>query len=272
MHHGAARDEGQIRAVLQQFGLVGREPPARHPLRRNPAARRADIDRSVMPRSPDQRLFHLPGIGRTDHRQLGQGPQPGEILDGMLGGAKVAASHAARLAGQLCVHVGIGDVGRDLFQRPTGQKARGCRDERHFAAVGQTGRHPDHHRFGNTEIDKTVGEFLLETAAFRRPDRVIDHHHNAGIGLGQCEQSGGESIAAIVQADSVGGGSVGGGSVGHQTNSCMAVADCAAFGTPWCQAAAFSIKDTPLPLTVSAITHSGLVCGCAWSSTASRPG
>ena len=93
-----------------------------------------------------------------------------------------------------------------------------------------------------TEIDRTAGVFLLEAAAIRRSEREIDHNNSAGIGLGRYGRSGGEGIAAIVRADS--GGSVGGGNVGHQTNSCMAVADGAAFGSPWWQTAASAMLCT----------------------------
>ena len=44
------------------------------------------------------------------------GAQPGDVFDGVVGGAEFAVGHAGAHAAELDVAVGIGDVGLDLLE------------------------------------------------------------------------------------------------------------------------------------------------------------
>ncbi len=148
------------------------------------------------------------------------------------------------------------------------QRRRGC--ARHCQASADA----DHHLLGDADVDQAVGEALLEAVQLGRSDGVVHDGDDAGSASARCSSVATQAFAAILQPGDGGGGSC------HQTSSSMAWAYCASFGTPWCQAATFSMKETPLPLTVLAITQRGLVPGAAprgqegggsWPSTRGRP-
>ncbi len=74
---------------------------------------------------------------------------PGQILDRVMGWAKLAIGHTAAHAAQFHVLVGIGEVGLDLFQAASGEERRRATHERNQTAVRQSRADADHVLLGD---------------------------------------------------------------------------------------------------------------------------
>ena len=253
MHGRAASDDRHVMTLPHQFRLARPDHPGGHIQIRHRHAAQAQIDRTVMHRRPFHRRWRFPRIGRRDDGQGVQRPQPGDIFNRMVRRPQLAIIHARGLRDQLHIETSVSDVCLDLFQRAAGQKARGAGHERNLPAIRQSRANPDHTLLGDADSDHAVRIFLLKAVELGRADRVIDHRDDAGIFGSQSLQGGDPGVPAILETNGAGG------CMGHQTNSSIAWANCAALGMPWCQFALFSMNETPLPLTVLAITANGAV-------------
>ncbi len=169
-----------------------------------------------------------------------------------MGRPELAVTDARRLADELHVGVGIGDVGLDLLERTSGEEARSGADERDLAAVGQAGADADHVLLGDADVDRALGPALAEAGELGRADAVVDddrrcasrarRRHRAQQRRRRGSRTGRMRGLAALMPDST-------------PSSPDRIAP--RLGTPWCQPTWSSMKDTPLPLIVCAITHSG---------------
>jgi hypothetical protein len=120
-----------------------------------------------MLRRPGDRRGGLDPVSRCDHRNIRQRPDPGEILDRVVGGAKLAIGHPRTDPDKLHVGPGIGNIGLDLLERAPGQERRGSADIRHLSAVRQAGAHADHVLFGDADIDQAIRKPVAEPDKLR---------------------------------------------------------------------------------------------------------
>lgn len=171
----------------------------------------------------------------------------------MVGGSELAVGHARALPTQQNVGLAVGDVGLDLLQGAAGEKRGGGADEGNHPTVGQPGSDADKVLFGDADVDAALRKFLAEPDQIARSDRVVTHDNDARVLIGQGDELLGERLSAVE------GGGLGDGGSGHLlVNSCTACVTCSLEGTLWCHSTRFSMKDTPLPLTVLAMTATGL--------------
>ena len=112
-------------------------------------------------------------------------------------GAEFAIGDARRLADELHVGVGIGDVDLDLFERAGGEEAGRGADEGNLAAIGEPRADADHVLLGDADIDHALGKALLEAGELRRADAVVDDGDDALVALGDVLQRRGECVAAV---------------------------------------------------------------------------
>ena len=137
--HRPRGDDGDVVPVRQLDGLAGPEGRAgrRDVGHREPGD--AQVARTRVGRGPADRGDRLDGVGRHDHREVGDGAQPGQVFDRVMRRAELAVGHTGALPAQHHVRLAVGDVGLDLLEGPAGQEGRGRADEGDQAAVGQPG-------------------------------------------------------------------------------------------------------------------------------------
>src|SRR6202042_938449 len=99
-------------------------------------------------RGPADCLGGLEGVGWYDDREVGDGPQPGQVLDRVMRRAQLAVGQARALPAQDDACLAIGHVRLDLLERPAGEEWRG--GDAHEILLGD----PD--------IDHPVRELSLE--------------------------------------------------------------------------------------------------------------
>ena len=165
--------------------------------------------------------------------------------------AELSVGHAGALPAQHDVDVAVGRVGLDLLERAAGQERRGGRDEGQQAAVGQAGADADEVLLGDADVDQPLGELLAEADEVARADGVVADGDDALVLARQRDQLLRERLAAVVRLGVLR-------NEGHRESSWIAASTCWASGTLWCHSTRSSMKDTPLPLIVWAITATGL--------------
>ena len=137
--HRPGGDDRDVVPVSQLDGLAGQEGRAG---RRNVGHREpgdAQVARTEVSRGPADSLDRLGGVRRYDHREVGDGAQPGQIFDRVMRRAEFPVGHAGALPAQDNARLTVGDVNLDLLERPAGQEGRSGADEGDQAAVGQPG-------------------------------------------------------------------------------------------------------------------------------------
>src|SRR5271165_4768932 len=156
-HHGARGDNGGAVAgsdldtaaedELSLFRADGRDgmPPD------------AQVGRAVVARRPPHGGAGLAGIRGDDDRQAGDGAKPGEVLDGMVGGAEFPVGHSRTLPAEDDMGAAVGDVGLDLFQGAAGEERGGRADEGDHPAVGEARADPDKILLGDADVDSRLG-------------------------------------------------------------------------------------------------------------------
>ena len=191
-------------------------------------------------------------IGRHDDAEPVDGPQPAQILDRVVRRPESTIGHARTYAAKHDREAVVGDVDLDLLERPTGQEGTSAADERYESAVGETRADADHVLFGDADIDEPFGEQLLEADQIAGADAVVADSDDALVGLGEFDQRLGEGDSAVE------------GWRGFWTRAFIirvpssASSICSRVGTLWCHSTRSSMKDTPLPLMVLAMTQRGL--------------
>src|SRR5262249_216013 len=91
-------------------------------------------------------------------------------------------------------------------------------------------------------------KLLAKGHQIARAHGVVAHGDDARIAPREREELLGEGLPAVVR-------------LAHEPvsrSSSSAAATCGAVGTLWCHSTRFSMKETPFPFTVSAMTVSGL--------------
>ena len=122
--HDPAGDDGDVGSLAKRLGLADLEPGVVGTRQlRNAEPGDAQEHRSFVRRSRLDGLSGLPRVRRHDDREIGQEPQPGHVLDRVMGRPKLAVSNARRLADELHVGVAVSDVGLDLLEGAGGEEA-----------------------------------------------------------------------------------------------------------------------------------------------------
>src|SRR5271165_1092149 len=250
-HHGARGDNGGAVAgsdldtaaedELSLFRADGRDgmPPD------------AQVGRAVVARRPPHGGAGLAGIRGDDDRQAGDGAKPGEVLDGMVGGAEFPVGHSRTLPAEDDMGAAVGDVGLDLFQGAAGEERGGRADEGDHPAVGEARADPDKILLGDADVDEPAGKLLPESHQVAGADRIVADGDDALVLPGQRDEFLSECLTAVV------GGGVEDCLRGHAVSSSRAARIWSGLGTLWCHSTRSSMKDTPLPFVVLAMTHTG---------------
>jgi hypothetical protein len=157
-----------------------------------------------------------------------------------------AGAHAA----EHDVYVAVRDVDLDLLESASCQEWCGPADEGYEARPGKTCGHPHHVLLRNADVDETFGEFICEGDEVAGTHGVVADHDDSGVSSGELGEGLGEGLSAVVEPGVVVGDA-------HRASSAMAASNSARKGTRLCHSTRFSMKLTPLPLTVLAITQVG---------------
>jgi hypothetical protein len=126
------------------------------------------------------------------------GPQPRDVLNGVVRGTELAVRHSWAHAAQLHIAVRVRDISFDLLQCTGGEKAGSRGNERDTAAIGQAGCDTDHVLLSNTDIDQAVGKGSLECIELAGTDRVVDNANDAVVFMRELGQGLNVGIAAVV--------------------------------------------------------------------------
>ena len=119
---------------------------------------------------------HRPGlvrIGGHDDGQVRDGAQPGQVFDGVVGGAEFTLGHPRALPAENNTCLAVCDVRLDLLQSATREEGSRSADEGDHPAVGETGADPDEVLLGDPDVDQPVREFLPELRQIARAHRVV---------------------------------------------------------------------------------------------------
>src|SRR5262249_2556732 len=146
----------------------------------------------------------------------------------------------------LHVEVWLCDVHADLVVRVLREDREGAGEDRE-AHRRQTGGAREHVLLGDAELEPAVRKLVLEATRRGRCAEVGVDHDDVEAFVLEANQRGAKGLTSR-------GGC--GSRDGHASapSSCIAAANCSAFGAaPW-KPGLFSMKETPLPLVVSKIT------------------
>ena len=153
--HGPGRDHSDIRAVAQPGGhTVGKRPVSGHRRYFEPAD--AQEDRRGRCGRPTHRSAGLGRVGRHHDAEAGDRPQPGQVLDRVVGGTEFAVRDAGAHAAEHDRGLAVGDVRLDLLERPAGEERRRRANERHVSAERQPGADADHLLLGDAHVDQPI--------------------------------------------------------------------------------------------------------------------
>ena len=98
-----------------------------------------------------------------------------------MGRPKFAIGHSRTHAAQNDRKTVVCNVHLDLLQRAPRQERRRSANERNETAIGEASGDPDHVLLGDPDIDKTLGEHLLELHKIARADAVVADCDDARI-------------------------------------------------------------------------------------------
>src|SRR5690606_18816528 len=222
----------------------------------------------VLPRQPqvcgplvvgeiaDHRL-RLHVVCRLDHRHRRQRPHQGDVLQALLRVTVVADRDAGVGADDADVGLGIRDRDADLVVTAGDEAGEGA-GEGDLAAKRQPGGGPEHVRLLDSHLEEAIGELLPEELGLGRLGEVGVQDDDVLALLAEPHQRLAECLpGCLLDAHDL-------------FSSSMARAACSAFGATPCQSTTPSMKETPLPLTVFAMTKVGLPLVACASSMARR--
>ena len=198
--HDPAGDDGDVASFTKRLGFADFEPGvvgARQLW--NAKSSDAKEHRPFMRRGRLHGLSGLPRVRGRNDGEIGQEPQPGHVLDRVMGGPEFSVSDARRLPDELHVRIRVSHVGLDLLQGAGGEEARGGAHKRDLAAIGEPGADADHVLLGDADIDRALRPPLAEAAELGRSNAVVDDDHDPVVALGNLVERGGEGVAAIEQ-------------------------------------------------------------------------
>lgn len=98
-----------------------------------------------------------------------------------MGRPKFAIGHSRTYAAKNDRKTVVCSVDLDLLQRAPRQERRRSANERNETAISEASGDPDHVLFGDADVDKTLGEQLLELHKVTRPDAVVADCDDARI-------------------------------------------------------------------------------------------
>ena len=227
----ARTDEGDVVSVQQGIGLAEFEM----------AVLTVDVPGFA---ASDAYVHGLRAVDERIHDALGQaavagqhdvhareGPQDGDVVQAVVGGAQVPVGDAAADTQQFDGVAAVGDVHFDLLEAAGDVEAGRAAAEDFLAAVGEAGADADGVLFGNAAFDELGGQFFGEIAQGYGSAGVGGHSHDVLVSAGATQQLGCETLSAVCHRNSSSS------SLMRRVISSRAWAYCASSGTPWCHLA-----------------------------------
>jgi len=128
-------DQGDVGAVTQQIGLAGDEHVVSGQQLGHADTAEAQQDGAIMRGGRSCGGGGLDAVGWRNHRNVGQCPDPGEILDRVMRRTQFALDHARRNAAEPHVGTGRGGFGPILLEGTAGQERGHSTNEGDLAAI-----------------------------------------------------------------------------------------------------------------------------------------
>ncbi len=243
----AGRDECDVRAFPQPVRATDGERTLGRRDNSRGVTRQSQVGRAIILHQRQHCSPYFTGINGSDHHHIRHGAKNGNILDTLMRLTGRTGKNAAVATCQLDVQARLSYHHPDLIEVTGGDERCKRRHPRYEAHGGQPGGYADQILLGDAHFQKTVGICRVEDVGARRVRQIAVQDEKIGIcpgqfhqGLAKCHPLGHLTFAHCVAS-----------------SSRKAALRSSPVSGRACQPNWFSIKETPLPLTVCATTTVG---------------